>query len=57
MPRTWRKSSFSSVPDGNCVEVAVAAAEIALRDSKNTSGPKLHFRPPAWRAFVTLARR
>ncbi|OLF16438.1 DUF397 domain-containing protein [Actinophytocola xanthii] len=57
MPRTWRKSSFSSVPDGNCVEVALAPAEVALRDSKNTTGPRLTFKPHAWRTFVTTARR
>lgn len=54
MPHTtWRKSSFSSEPEGNCVEVAFAPAKVGVRDSKNTTGPKLAFDPRAWRAFTT----
>jgi hypothetical protein len=47
-PTTWRKSSFSSEPDGDCVEVAFAPIAVAVRDSKNT-GPTLTFDPHAWR--------
>jgi hypothetical protein len=36
---TWRKSSYSS-QNGNCVEVR--GDLLALRDSKNTTGPILH---------------
>jgi len=60
----WRKSSFSSGNGGACVEVAIlhAAAEgggdtIALRDSKNTSGPALLFTPGAWREFTRAIRQ
>ena len=49
---TWRKSSFSSEPEGACVEVAFAPAKVGVRDSKNTSGPTLAFDPRAWRAFT-----
>ena len=49
---TWRKSSFSSEPDGNCVEVAIAPTAVAVRDSKNTTGPTLTFDPRAWRALT-----
>ena len=49
---TWRKSSFSSEPEGNCVEVAFAPAKVGVRDSKNTTGPTLAFDPRAWRAFT-----
>lgn len=49
---TWRKSSFSSEPQGNCVEVAFVPSTVAVRDSKNTSGPTLAFDPRAWRAFT-----
>ncbi|RLP94387.1 MULTISPECIES: DUF397 domain-containing protein [unclassified Micromonospora] len=55
----WRKSSRSSGNGGNCVEVADNLPDVvAVRDSKNPSGPALTFTPTAWRAFVTqLARR
>jgi len=49
----WRKSSFSEEPQGNCVEVALTPTVAAVRDSKNTSGPRLAFEPRTWRAFVT----
>ena len=49
----WRKSSFSSEPAGNCVEVAFVPTVVAVRDSKNTTGPRLAFEPRAWRAFTT----
>jgi hypothetical protein len=52
-PTTWRKSSFSSESDDNCVEVAFVPTEVAVRDSKNTTGPTLAFNPEHWRAFVT----
>lgn len=48
----WRKSSFSSEPEGNCVEVALVATAVAVRDSKNASGPTLSFGLGAWRTFV-----
>jgi Domain of unknown function (DUF397) len=54
----WRKSSFSSVPDGDCVEVVLVPTGVAVRDSKNTSGPTLAFALGAWHGFLTeeLAR-
>lgn len=48
----WRKSSFSSVPDGNCVEVAIGHEAVAVRDSKNVEGPTLGFGYGAWRGLV-----
>ncbi|MEV4661816.1 DUF397 domain-containing protein [Micromonospora echinofusca] len=48
----WRTST-RSVGNGNCVEVAVAADRVAVRDSKDRSGPVLAFPAPAWHAFVT----
>ncbi len=48
----WRKSSFSSEPAGNCVEVAFVPTQVAVRDSKNTTGPTLAFDPRAWRVFT-----
>jgi hypothetical protein len=48
----WRKSSFSGGGGSDCVEVALAPAGVAVRDSKNASGPTLRFGPEAWRSFV-----
>jgi hypothetical protein len=48
----WRKSSYS-VENGECVEVAVAAGAVAVRDSKVPGGPRLTF-PAA--AFAHLVR-
>ena len=37
---TWRKSSYSGVENGECLEVADnAAGTIPIRDSKRPSGP------------------
>jgi hypothetical protein len=49
----WRKSTRSNGAGGNCVEVADnLTGVIAVRDSKDPSGPALTFTPDAWRAFV-----
>ena len=48
----WRKSSYS--PDAsNCVELAAAPATVLIRDSKDTSGPRLGFSPTTWATFLT----
>jgi hypothetical protein len=49
----WRKSSYSG-GSGNtdCVEVAFAVDAVGVRDSKNTTGPRLAFPANAWRAFA-----
>ncbi|WP_395109870.1 DUF397 domain-containing protein [Actinomadura sp. SCN-SB] len=48
----WRKSSRSSEQGDMCVELAIVAATVVIRDSKNPNGPKLimsrrHFRQMA----------
>jgi hypothetical protein len=48
----WHKSSRSS-DVANCVEVAVAAGTVAVRDSKNPTGSVLAVPLPAWTAFTT----
>jgi hypothetical protein len=48
----WRKSTRSG-SSGNCVEVADnLPGVIAVRDSKNPTGPALIFTLDEWKAFV-----
>ncbi|WP_433612092.1 DUF397 domain-containing protein [Dactylosporangium sp. CA-139114] len=48
----WRKSTRSGPYSDNCVEVAFAGGAVALRDSKDKTGPVLLFTPEEWVAFV-----
>ncbi|MEG3635604.1 DUF397 domain-containing protein [Micromonospora palythoicola] len=49
----WRKSTRSGPDGGNCVEVADnLPGLVAVRDSKDPTGPVLAFLPTAWRTFV-----
>ncbi|TDP96099.1 DUF397 domain-containing protein [Labedaea rhizosphaerae] len=50
----WRKSTFSGdTGNSNCVEVALGQLEAAVRDSKNSAGPRLSVPYEAWRSFLT----
>jgi hypothetical protein len=54
----WRKSSFSGGGAEDCVEVAsLAPRMIAVRDSKNPTGPRLHFAREQWAAFTGKIKR
>jgi hypothetical protein len=49
----WKKSSRSGNNGGQCVEVARNLPGIvAVRDSKNPSGPALTFTIEEWRSFL-----
>ncbi|MEU8155565.1 DUF397 domain-containing protein [Micromonospora sp. NPDC048986] len=49
----WRKSTRSNGSGGACVEVASnLPGLVAVRDSKDPTGPLLVFPSGAWRAFV-----
>jgi hypothetical protein len=56
---TWRKSSHSG-GNGECIEVAAsaceAAPEVAVRDSRDPSGPRLTFPTAAWHAFAAALK-
>ncbi|MEU9877329.1 DUF397 domain-containing protein [Streptomyces phaeochromogenes] len=56
----WQRSSRSTGMN-NCVETAHPASGpwaglLAVRDSKNTSGPALLFAPAAWEGFIAALR-
>ncbi|QES43302.1 DUF397 domain-containing protein [Streptomyces venezuelae] len=54
----WFKSSYSSDGnEGDCVEVAHAPRAVHVRDSKQTSGPRLALSGTAWAAFLAHAAR
>ncbi|MGP3984312.1 DUF397 domain-containing protein [Streptomyces sp. KR80] len=54
----WSKSNYSDSQGGECVEFAAlkeAEAAVAVRDSKDPDGPRLHFSADAWNAFLSFA--
>ena len=54
----WKKSTRSNTAGGDCVEVADnLPGVVAVRDSKDPSGPVLAFDPAAWQAFVASAKQ
>ncbi|MET4922758.1 DUF397 domain-containing protein [Streptomyces sp. PSRA5] len=52
---TWFKSSYSGSGGGNCVEVAVTATRIHIRDSKTTHGAVLDVPKGPWHTFIAFA--
>ncbi|MEH1014529.1 DUF397 domain-containing protein [Micromonospora sp. CPCC 206060] len=54
----WRTSTRSGTNGGDCVEVADnLPGLVAVRDSKDRSGPVLTFAPADWRCFVAALAR
>jgi hypothetical protein len=52
---TWRKATHSQ-GNGDCVEVAaLSGRRIAVRDSRDTSGPALITTAARWREFLSRA--
>ncbi|MFF5971835.1 DUF397 domain-containing protein [Streptomyces sp. NPDC012769] len=51
----WRKSSHSGA-NSNCVEAGYLPGAVVVRDSKNPSGPALHFAADAWAPFAAQFR-
>ena len=53
----WRKSSYSGNENTACVEVAFASPAVAVRDSKDPSGPHLTVAPSSWLGLLTSVTR
>ena len=51
----WRKA-WRSANNGACVELAPAAGQILIRDSKDQSGPVIAYSQYSWRLFVSSAK-
>lgn len=50
---TWRKATYSQA-NGDCIEVAALGGHrIAVRDSKDTTGPALIMAAGQWRDFLS----
>lgn len=54
-PPVWRKSRHCD--SGGCVEVALSAERVGMRDSEDQDGPALWFTAGSWRAFLDGVRR
>lgn len=50
MTEVWQRSS--KCEQGACVEVALDAAGVLVRDGKDPDGPRLAFTREEWDAFV-----
>lgn len=48
----WRKSSYSGANGGECVEVGNPSGMIAIRDSKDPSGPMVTMKRNDFRRFT-----
>lgn len=53
---TWRKPSACMDPNNTCVEIEIRSNSVAMRDSKDPTGPTLVFTPDEWSAFVSGVR-
>ncbi|WP_436525417.1 DUF397 domain-containing protein [Actinoplanes sp. HUAS TT8] len=51
----WKKSTRSS-GNGACVEVAIVAEGVAVRDTKDREGGILQFTHEEWTAFIAGAK-
>lgn len=52
----WRRSTRSGNTGGSCVEVAKVAGMVAVRDSKDPSGPAYLFGRQQWAALLRAVR-
>jgi hypothetical protein len=52
----WRRSSYTGA-NNNCVEFAVLAGRVGVRDSKNPARGTMYLTSAQWRAFVEVVKR
>ncbi|WMX44607.1 DUF397 domain-containing protein [Streptomyces roseicoloratus] len=52
---TWFKSSYSGTQGDNCVEVAMTAQAVRVRDSKDVTRPDVAVGREGWSRFVEFA--
>ncbi|MFC3893199.1 DUF397 domain-containing protein [Lentzea rhizosphaerae] len=52
----WRKSSYSGGGANECVELAVRANDVGVRDSKNPDAAMLRFQRTAFGSFINELR-
>lgn len=52
----WRKSSYSTMHDNDCVEVAFLPRHAGVRDSKDRCRGHLSLSPYAWGHFLETVR-
>lgn len=55
-PARWFTSSFSGSNGNSCVEVAIAAETVAVRDTKDRTRTPLTCSAAAWDAFLAATR-
>jgi hypothetical protein len=55
LPVSWRKSSYSGA-QSDCVEVGTVGERVAVRDSKNPTGPALLLTHEQVAGLVSAAR-
>lgn len=53
----WRKSSYSGIGNGDCVELTSRSTRIAVRDSKSPDAGSLALDTSAWSSFVSRSTR
>lgn len=53
----WFKSTYSGNEGGACLELALTAHTVHVRDSKQPSRTRLVFTRDTWTAFVGSTRR
>ncbi len=54
---SWQKSSTSSEPSGECVQLTCTRSNVWVRDSKDPRGPVLGLTAAAWTAFLVGVQR
>lgn len=55
LPHAWHVSSYSA-NNAHCVEVALSADAVGVRDTKDRRGGTLVLAPEVWSAFVARVR-